>query len=96
MILRPYGVRINTVGRLPGSSVGYQRSASRTAPSGIFAAMSRSTETSDVCGGGSLTMDAAIRLHTVIDDPPVLPHATPGAASSPPQEAWSSPKTIES
>ena len=69
MTCRPYGVRMSTVGWSPDIRSGNQRSASRTAPSGILAARSRSTETSVVCGGGSLTIVAAIRLHTVMIDP---------------------------
>ncbi len=94
MSVRPYGVRMSTVGSSPEGCVGYQRSASSSAPSGILAVRPRSTETAVVCGGGSLTAAAAIRLHTVIDDPLCSPGG--GATRSPPQEAWSSPKTIES
>ena len=95
MMRRPYGVRINTVGRPPVAWVGNQRSASRTVPSGILAARSRSTETSVVSGGGSLTSDAAIRLHTVMSTPLCSPSAMSGCPA-PCQVAWSSPKTIES
>ena len=49
--------------------VGYQRSATSSTPSGILAVSPRSTETAVVRGGGSLTTDAAIRLHTVMRDP---------------------------
>jgi hypothetical protein len=42
-----------------------------------------------------LTTDAAIRLNTVMGDPLHFPRAR-RAARSPPQEAWSNPKTIES
>ncbi len=73
MMCRPYGVRINTVGGLPDWWVGNQRSAKRTAPSGILAARSRSTEISVVWGRESPTNDAAMRLHAVMDDPPVIP-----------------------
>ena len=75
---RPYGVRINTVGRSPDSVVGNQRSARRTAPSGILAARSRSTEMLVLRAGGRPTNDAAIRLHTVMDDPLCSPVVTPG------------------
>src|ERR1700679_2747656 len=51
--------------------VGYQRSATSSTPSGILAARPRSTDTAVVLGGGSLTMDAAIRLHTVMRNPPL-------------------------
>ena len=69
MYLRPYGVRINTVGWPPGALLANQRSANKVVPSGILAARSRSTETSDVRAGGSLTSLAAMRLHTVMSDP---------------------------
>ena len=49
--------------------VGYQRSATSSTPSGILAVRPRSTDTAVVRGGGSLTTDAAIRLHTVMRDP---------------------------
>ena len=110
MTVRPYGVRISTVASSalpsPNGCVGYQRSATSSTPSGILAVRPRSTDTSVVRGGGSLTTDAAIRLHTVMRDPPVVPpatapaaapaSATAGAALSPPQAAWSNPNTIES
>ena len=95
MMCRPYGVRINTVGCPPASWVGNQRSASSTVPSGILAARSRSTETSVVRGGGSLTIDAAIRLHTVMTTPLCSPSTASGCPMSY-SAAWSSPKTIES
>src|ERR1700677_4611234 len=103
MTVRPYGVRISTVASSalpsPNGCVGYQRSATSSTPSGILVVRPRSTETSVVRGGGSLTTDAAIRLHTVMRDPPVLPpatvpastSATGGAALASPQEAWSNP-----
>ena len=61
--------------RPPAGCVGYQRSASSSTPSGILAVRPRSTDTAVVCGGGSLTADAAIRLHTVIASTPCPPPA---------------------
>ena len=90
MMRRPYGVRINTVGRPPEASVGNQRSASSTVPSGVLAASSRSTEISAVSGGGSLTSVAAIRLHTVMSTPCAPPSAVSGC-SVPGSVAWSRP-----
>src|ERR1700693_3091275 len=83
MMCRPYGVRMSTVGRLPDCRRGNHRSATRTTPSGILAARSRSTATSPVCGGGSPTRDAAMRLHAVMVDPPVIPLVTVGASGPP-------------
>ena len=48
-----------------------------------------------VRAGGRPTNDAAIRLHTVIDDPLCSPLVTLGCRG-PRYVAWSSPKTIES
>ncbi len=75
MIVRPYGVRMSTVGTvgLPSAGVwsfGYQRSATSSTPSGILAMSPRSTDTAVERGGGSLTADAAMRLHMVMRDPP--------------------------
>ena len=68
MIVRPYGVRMSTVAGPAAGCVGYQRSASNSTPSGILAVRPRSTDTAVVCGGESLTTDAAIRLNTVMRD----------------------------
>ncbi len=67
---------MSTVANPPDGCVGYQRSARRSTPSGILAVRPRSTETAVVCGGGSLTTDAATRLHTVIGDPLVFVPST--------------------
>src|SRR3974390_1008896 len=67
MIRRPYGVRITTVGSSPDGSVGNQRSARSTAPSGILAVRSRSTETSVDFGRGNRT-SAAARRNEVLGD----------------------------
>src|ERR1700722_16685804 len=52
MMVRPYGVRMSTVARSPDGCVGYQRSATSSMPSGIFAIRPRSTETAVLWGGG--------------------------------------------
>ena len=78
------------VGSPSGGRVGNQRSASRTAPSGILAARSRSNETSVVWAGASFNSLAAVRVKTVMRVPPCVPPARRAQAEC------RSPKTIES
>ena len=99
MSVRPYGVRMSTVAGVAASARGWRRVPAvgdQLGAVGHLAARPRSTETAVVRGGGSLRPLRRSGSTRSCAYPPSSPGDVIGPPPPPPQEAWSSPKTIES